>query len=40
MFYPAEVRDNAASNFNLPFFVNLHLYKDADIAELTENIRW
>ena len=32
MFYPAEVRDNAAPNFNLPFFVNLHLYKDADIA--------
>jgi predicted dienelactone hydrolase len=32
MFYPAEVWDNAAANFNLPFFVNLHLYKDADIA--------
>jgi len=32
MFYPAEGGDNAAPNFNLPFFVNLHLYKDADIA--------
>jgi hypothetical protein len=32
MFYPADVEDKSAPTFNLPFFVNLHLYKDAEIA--------
>jgi predicted dienelactone hydrolase len=33
VFYPADLPDTSAPTFNLPFFVNLHLYKDAEIAE-------
>jgi predicted dienelactone hydrolase len=33
VFYPADLPDTSAPSFNLPFFVNLHLYKDAEIAE-------
>ena len=33
VFYPADLPDKSAPTFNLPFFVNLHLYKDAEIAE-------
>jgi predicted dienelactone hydrolase len=32
VFYPADVPNGSSPNFNLPFFVNLHLYKDAQIA--------
>jgi predicted dienelactone hydrolase len=32
VFYPADVPKGSTPNFNLPFFVNLHLYKDAEIA--------
>jgi predicted dienelactone hydrolase len=32
MFYPAELPDKSATPFALPFFTNLHLYKDAPLA--------
>jgi hypothetical protein len=38
VFYPADLPDTSAPSFNLPFFVNLHLYKDAEIPK--ESFRW
>lgn len=32
MFYPAKLADASATPFVVPFFTNLHLYKDADLA--------
>ena len=32
LFYPAEVSGTSATPFKMPFFVNLHLYKDAELA--------
>jgi predicted dienelactone hydrolase len=32
MFYPAVLPDKAAKPFAVPFFTNLHLYKDAELA--------
>jgi len=32
VFYPAAIHDGSPAPFAMPFFVNLHLYKDADIA--------
>jgi predicted dienelactone hydrolase len=32
MFYPAELPDTSATPFAMPFFTNLHLYKDAPLA--------
>jgi len=32
MFYPAELPDKFAAPFAMPFFTNLHLYKDAPLA--------
>jgi predicted dienelactone hydrolase len=33
MFYPAKLEGGETTPFNMPFFVNLHLYKDAAVAE-------
>lgn len=33
MFYPAELPDTSATPFAMPFFTNLHLYKDAPLAD-------
>ena len=32
IFYPAAVHDRSATPFVMPFFANLHLYKDAEVA--------
>jgi predicted dienelactone hydrolase len=32
MFYPAAVRERSAARFVMPFFTNLELYKDAELA--------
>ena len=32
LFYPAAVSDTSATPFKMPFFVNLHLYQDAELA--------
>ena len=32
LFYPAEIADSAAKPTAMPFFVNLHLYRDAPLA--------
>ena len=33
MFYPATLSDKSAEPTGLPFFTNLHLYRDAELAE-------
>jgi predicted dienelactone hydrolase len=33
VFYPATLSDNAAAPTGLPFYTNLHLYQDAELAE-------
>ncbi len=33
MFYPAALTDKSATPTGLPFFINLHLYRDAALAE-------
>ena len=32
MFYPAEIRNRSAKPFVMPFFANLHIYRDVDAA--------
>ncbi|MGA7456070.1 MAG: hypothetical protein WBW51_01915, partial [Methyloceanibacter sp.] len=33
MFYPATLSDKSTEPTGLPFFTNLHLYRDAELAE-------